>query len=103
MRRRAMLHVSDEEFAGFRVRGLYDPWERAWRIKIWPADGSRLEHDYWVRDGELFTVKYPPVSVDNYWRRSTVGGRAITMSLLERNAILHLISKWEFLVQNAGD
>jgi hypothetical protein len=97
-----MLHVSDEEFAGFRVRGLFDPWEQAWRIKTWPADRGQPEHDYWVRDGELYTVRYPTASTDNYWHHSTIGARALTMTAVERNAVLHLIAKWEFIARHSG-
>jgi hypothetical protein len=97
-----MLSISDEEFAGFRVRGLYAPWEQAWRIKTWPTGRGQPEHDYWVRGEELYTVRYPTATTDNYWHHSTIGTIDITMTAVERKAVLHLIAKWEFIAQRSG-
>jgi CheY-like chemotaxis protein len=87
--------IEDDNFAGFRVRGLYDPEEHAWRVKTWPAGCIEPEHDYWVQEGDLYTVRTSTLVLDHYWRRSGVGARTITVPPAERKAILRLIAKWE--------
>jgi hypothetical protein len=87
--------IQDDNFAGFRVRGLYDPEEQAWRVKTWPAGHLEPEHDYWVQDGDLYTVRVAAIARDQYWRRSAIGARDITVVPQEKRAILHLISRWE--------
>jgi CheY-like chemotaxis protein len=87
--------IEDDNFAGFRVRGLYDPEEQAWRVKTWPSGRVEPEHDYWVHDGDLYTVRVSTLVIDHYWRRSGIGARNITVAPAERRAILHLITKWE--------
>jgi CheY-like chemotaxis protein len=87
--------IQDDNFAGFRVRGLYDPEERAWRVKTWPAGRVEPEHDYWVQEGDLYTVRVFAPVLDQYWRRSARGARNITVAPDERRAILHLIARWE--------
>jgi CheY-like chemotaxis protein len=87
--------IEDDDFAGFRVRGLYDPEEHAWRVKTWPAGHVEPEHDYWVHEGDLYTVRMSTLVLDHYWRRSGMGARNITVAPAERKAILRLIAKWE--------
>jgi CheY-like chemotaxis protein len=89
------FNIQDDNFAGFRVRGLYDPEEQAWRVKTWPAGCVEPEHDYWVHEGDLFTVRVSAPVLDQYWRRSAIGARNITIAPAERKAILHLIARWE--------
>jgi CheY-like chemotaxis protein len=87
--------IQDDNFADFRVRGLYDPEERAWRVKTWPAGRIEPEHDYWVKEGDLYTVRVSAPVLDQYWRRGAIGARNIIVAPEERKAILHLIARWE--------
>jgi CheY-like chemotaxis protein len=87
--------IHDDNFAGFRVRGLYDPEEQAWRVKTWPSGFVEPEHDYWVQEGDLYTVRVSAPVLDQSWRRSAIGARNITVAAAERKAILHLIARWE--------
>jgi hypothetical protein len=96
--------IQDDNFAGFRVRGLYDLEEQAWRVKTWPAGRFEPEHDYWVQEGDLYTVRVPALVLDQYWRRSGIGARNITVHPAERRAILHLVTKWKVsAVRDAGE
>src|SRR3984957_16093985 len=95
--------IQDENFAGFRVRGLYDPEEQAWRVKTWPAGRVEPEHDYWVQDGDLYTARVTAIARDQYWRRSGIGARDITVAPAERREILHLISRWELSNRGPGE
>jgi CheY-like chemotaxis protein len=94
--------IQDNECAGFHVRGIYDPWEQAWRIKTWPIAGGRPEHDYWVRGVDCYTVKAGIATNCNLWRRSDIGGEDIRIAPKERKAVLYLISKWKSVAQRSA-
>jgi CheY-like chemotaxis protein len=91
--------IQDEECAGFRVRGIYDPWEQAWRIKTWPSAGDKPEHDFWMRGKDLYMIKAATAANDNCWRRSCIGDKDIMAAPAEKTAVLYLVSKWESIAQ----
>jgi DNA-binding response OmpR family regulator len=94
--------IQDDECAGFRVRGIYDPWEQAWRIKTWPIAGGRPEQDYWVRGMDFYTVRAQMETNGKLWRRSDIGGVDIRIAPKERKAVLYLISKWDSVAQRSA-
>jgi CheY-like chemotaxis protein len=94
--------IQDDECAGFRVRGIYDPWEQAWRIKTWPIVGDRPEHDYWVRGVDFYTVRAQMETNGKLWRRSDIGGEDNRIAPKERKAVLYLIGKWDSVAQRSA-
>jgi CheY-like chemotaxis protein len=96
------LAIQDEECAGFRVRGIYDPWEQAWRIKTWPTAGDKPEHDFWMRGKDLYMIKAATATNDNCWRRSCIGDKDIMTAPEERTAVLYLVGKWESIAQRSA-
>jgi CheY-like chemotaxis protein len=94
--------IQDEERAGFRVRGIYDPWEQAWRIKTWRTAGDKREHDFWMRGQNLYTIKAATATNDNCWRRSCIGDKDIMTAPAERRAVLYLVSEWESIAQRSA-
>jgi CheY-like chemotaxis protein len=99
---RLRFTIQDDECAGFRVRGIYDPWEQAWRIKTWPTADGRPEHDYWVRGVHFYTVKAPLAANGKSWRPSGIGEEDIMIAPKKRKAVLYLISKWESSSQRSA-
>ncbi len=96
------FNMRDEERAGFRVRGIYDPWEQAWRIKTWPTGEYGPVHDCWVKGAEVYKVKTPGATDDGCWRPCNMGEKDITISGGEKKAILSLIDKWEVRVRRSA-
>ena len=86
------MRIEDDDFEGFRVRGLWQQKGRGWRIKTWPSGQREPEHDYWVAKGQLLTVI--PGGLSGLLQ-SEMGLVPLIVDTAEHRAILSAIAKWE--------
>lgn len=81
-------------FGGYKVVGLQERREDGWRIRTWHEGKNVPEHGYWVKDGQFYAIDMPLHSFDQ--QRTMVGENVGgSVPLAEREAVLHLIAKWD--------
>jgi len=77
-------------FGGFKANALRERKKDGWRIRTWHQNKDDQGHDYWVQDGQFYSIgiEMPFNALIGYNVDDTVP-RA------KREAVLHLIAKWK--------
>lgn len=80
--------------AGYKVSGLQERREDGWRIRTWREGKGESEHGYWVKNEQFYAIERP---LRSFEQQCTMIGENLDGSVtqVEREAVLHLIAKWE--------
>jgi hypothetical protein len=77
-------------FGGFKATALRERKKDGWRIRTWHENKDDQGHDYWVQDGQFYSI-----DLEKPFNTLIANNVNDTVPQAKRDAVLHLIAKWK--------